>query len=165
MGVSNRHDALEAALTSGANINPNEGGAHCGRAQEYSGSDIGQEVQDLANSLHLSSSSRSSFSQKLFGSMSMKKRDRQAQRENKVAIHNAIGAALGRKCVGTMFATHYGWTPGTGVWMLDGSEESHARMDNASQSTDTPMTWNMHLKLAGAKYYDHCMSSQTPFMD
>lgn len=165
MGVSNRHDALEAALTSGANINPNEGGAHCGRAQEYSGSDIGQEVQDLANSLHLSSSSRSSFSQKLFGSMSMKKRDRQAQRENKVAIHNAIGAALGRKCVGTMFATHYGWTPGTGVWVLDGSEESHARMDNVSQSTDTPMTWNMHLKLAGAKYYDHCMSSQTPFMN
>ena len=72
---------------------------------------------------------------------------------------------MSQKCAGVMFATHYGWTPGTGVWVLDGSKESHSRMDKVykmSRSTGTPMTWNMHLKLAGAKYYDHCMSSQTP---
>ncbi|WEW56269.1 hypothetical protein PRK78_001711 [Emydomyces testavorans] len=58
-------------------------------------------------------------------------------------------------CKGVMYATSLGWTPGTGVWVLEGSKENHDTVTRLVQEhSSTPVSWNLILKLAGAEHDD-----------
>lgn len=58
-----------------------------------------------------------------------------------------------------MYANLYGWTNGTGVWILEGSEEIHKKLQEESKEG---VSWIEALKAAGAKYYEHCEFSSFP---
>lgn len=122
---------------------------NCGKEKDY-GSDLKEVVSDLSKNLHLPSSSGSM----IFGSLSHKRGE---ERREAIKTQRTLEEAFSKsKCKGLVYATHWGWTPGTGVWVLEGSKENHERLANLPK--DHSLGWNGRLKLAGAAYYDHCTS-------
>lgn len=112
-------------------------------------SDFSSVISDIR--LHLKNPGSLSGSM-IFGSMSGMRKRRDERRED-IKLERSLEAALFKtKCENVVYATHWGWTPGTGIWVLDWSKESHERLANLPAT----LGWNHKLKLAGATYYDHC---------
>jgi hypothetical protein len=112
-------------------------------------SDLSSVIADIRSHLKNPGSLSGSM---IFGSMSGMRKRRDERRED-IKLERSLEAALFKtKCENVVYATHWGWTPGTGVWVLDGSKESHERLANLPAT----FGWNHKLKLAGATYYDHC---------
>lgn len=57
---------------------------------------------------------------------------------------------------GEVPATVFGWTEGTGVWVLEGSSENHSALEKIYNENPN-ISENEALEKAGAKYYEHCM--------
>ncbi|GIJ81624.1 hypothetical protein Asppvi_000123 [Aspergillus pseudoviridinutans] len=126
--------------------------SHCSPQKDY-GSDLAASVADLTRSMHLPNSAGSM----IFGSMSGSKRKRvneKLERRSAIEIQKSLTKEFYETpCEGAVYATHFGLTPGTGVWVLEGSKGNHELLIKAS--TDASSGWNTRLKKAGAVYFDH----------
>jgi hypothetical protein len=121
---------------------------NCGEEKDY-GSDLSAAVADISKNLHLSGSSGSTIFDMSF------RHKRGEERREAIKTQRSLEEAFSKgNCKGVAYATHWGWTPGTGVWVLAGSKENHERLANLP--SDPSLGWNSRLKLAGAAYYDHC---------
>lgn len=57
--------------------------------------------------------------------------------------------------IGETYATAYGWTEGTGVWVLEGTRENHEAFNRAYDEIPS-LSRNEALEKAGTIYYEHC---------
>jgi hypothetical protein len=94
----------------------------------------------------------------IFGALSGSRRKRvneKLERRSEIEIQKSLTKVFYEEpCKGAVYATHFGLTPGTGVWVLEGSKDNHELLIKAS--TDASPGWNTRLKKAGAVYFDHC---------
>ncbi|GFF52062.1 hypothetical protein IFM46972_09445 [Aspergillus udagawae] len=111
------------------------------------------ELHDLTRSMHLPNSAGSM----IFGALSGSRRKRvneKLERRSEIEIQKSLTKVFYEEpCKGAVYATHFGLTPGTGVWVLEGSKDNHELLIKAS--TDASPGWNTRLKQAGAVYFDH----------
>ncbi|KAF7166140.1 hypothetical protein CNMCM5623_010017 [Aspergillus felis] len=126
--------------------------SHCSPPKDY-GSDLAASVADLTRSMQLPNSAGSM----IFGFMSGSRRKRvneELKRRSAIEIQKSLIKEFYEKpCEGAVYATHFGLTPGMGVWVLEGSKGNHEHLIKAS--TDASSGWNARLKKAGAVYFDH----------
>lgn len=75
--------------------------------------------------------------------------------DNKDALDWLLNNAPEFRPVGSVPSTVLGWTEGTGVWVLEGSEENHRVYERVCDE-NSGIGHNEALKKAGATYYENC---------
>ena len=75
--------------------------------------------------------------------------------DNKETLNWLLNNAPEFRPVGSVPATILGWTEGTGVWVLEGSEENHHVYGQICDE-NPGIEHNEALKKAGAMYYENC---------
>ena len=75
--------------------------------------------------------------------------------DNKGALDWLLNNAPEFRPVGSVPSTILGWTEGTGVWVLEGSEKNH-RVYERICDENPGIEHNEALKKAGATYYENC---------
>ena len=75
--------------------------------------------------------------------------------DNKETLNWLLNNAPEFRPVSSIPATILGWTEGTGVWVLEGSEENHHVYGQICDE-NPGIEHNEALKKAGAMYYENC---------
>ena len=74
---------------------------------------------------------------------------------SKAALHHLLNTDPQFRPQGSVYPTLLGWADGTGVWVLEGSEQIYddlKRLDDEEPS----LGYNDRLEKLGATYYKHC---------
>lgn len=75
--------------------------------------------------------------------------------ESLTALDEAIRTNPNMKCKGKIYADVLGWTNGTGVWVMEGSQRNHELYANVS-GIHPHLDHNGWMEKAGAQYFEHC---------
>ena len=75
--------------------------------------------------------------------------------EAKAALHHVLNTDPQFRPQTGVYATLLGWTDGTGVWLLEGSEQVYRDLKKLGYD-DPSLSYNDRLEKLGATYYKHC---------